>query len=87
MSPGLTALAGIVAPRDVHVPQECVDVTDATLSRVLTCSAPCFAALGFEDAPNYDRMRQMLVAGIVDAVAFDWEVRFVLHEALKWFLI
>lgn len=33
------------------------------------------AALGFEDAPDYDRLRSMLVAGIVDAVAFDWEVR------------
>ena len=42
--------------------------------RTLTCAVR-FAALEFEDPPDYDRLRSMLLAGIVDAAAFDLEVR------------
>ena len=44
-------------------------------SHALTHAFCAFAALEFEDEPDYDRLRQMLVSGIVDAAAFDWEVR------------
>ena len=59
----------------MHVPQECVPLQrKALVLRTLTCAVR-FAALEFEDPPDYDRLRGMLLTGIVDAAAFDLEVR------------